>query len=111
MCVCAGKGAAGGADGGAEEERGVSERRASLREEVQRADAPGLLTSRRPQRFCSGSVVLTGSPPLPPQSEEDGKTLLRMQELIDKLQSKVKSYKRQAESAVSFTFERNGKDL
>ncbi|CAK6981996.1 myosin-7B-like [Scomber scombrus] len=33
------------------------------------------------------------------QSEEDKKTLLRMQELIDKLQAKVKSYKRQAESA------------
>lgn len=35
------------------------------------------------------------------QSEEDRKTLLRMQELIDKLQTKVKSYKRQAENAVS----------
>ena len=35
------------------------------------------------------------------QSEEDRKTLLRMQELIEKLQTKVKSYKRQAESAVS----------
>ncbi|XP_068588260.1 myosin-7-like [Cebidichthys violaceus] len=33
------------------------------------------------------------------QSEEDRKTLLRMQELIDKLQTKVKSYKRQAENA------------
>ncbi|XP_069033862.1 myosin-7B-like [Embiotoca jacksoni] len=33
------------------------------------------------------------------QSEEDRKTLLRMQELIDKLQTKVKSYKRQAETA------------
>ncbi|KAF3860964.1 hypothetical protein F7725_001219 [Dissostichus mawsoni] len=35
------------------------------------------------------------------QSEEDRKTLLRMQELIDKLQTKVKSYKRQADNAVS----------
>lgn len=35
------------------------------------------------------------------QSEEDRKTLIRMQELIDKLQTKVKSYKRQAENAVS----------
>ena len=34
------------------------------------------------------------------QSEEDKKTLLRMQELIDRLQTKVKSYKRQAENAV-----------
>ncbi|XP_027131453.1 myosin-7B-like isoform X1 [Larimichthys crocea] len=33
------------------------------------------------------------------QSEEDRKTLLRMQELIDKLQTKVKSYKRVAENA------------
>ncbi|XP_008301730.1 myosin-7B-like [Stegastes partitus] len=33
------------------------------------------------------------------QSEEDRKTLLRMQELIDKLQTKVKSYKRQVENA------------
>ncbi|TNN73125.1 Myosin-7 [Liparis tanakae] len=39
-------------------------------------------------------------------SEEDRKTLLRMQELIEKLQSKVKSYKKQAENAeeqVSFS--------
>lgn len=38
------------------------------------------------------------------QSEEDRKTLLRMQELIDKLQTKVKSYKRQADSAVSLYY-------
>lgn len=35
------------------------------------------------------------------QSEEDRGTLMRMQEVIGKLQSKVKIYKRQAESAVS----------
>lgn len=35
------------------------------------------------------------------QTDEDSKTLLRMQDLIDKLQTKVKSYKRQAENAVS----------
>lgn len=35
------------------------------------------------------------------QTEEDRKNLARMQELIDKLQSKVKSYKRQFEEAVS----------
>ena len=35
------------------------------------------------------------------QAEEDRKNLLRMQELIDKLQAKVKSYKRLAEEAVS----------
>lgn len=34
------------------------------------------------------------------QTEEDRKTLLRMQDLIDKLQAKVKSFKRQAEDAV-----------
>lgn len=35
------------------------------------------------------------------QAEEDRKNLTRMQDLIDKLQSKVKSYKRQFEEAVS----------
>lgn len=35
------------------------------------------------------------------QSEEDKKNLARMQDLIDKLQLKVKSYKHQAEEAVS----------
>lgn len=35
------------------------------------------------------------------QAEEDRKNLARMQDLIDKLQSKVKSYKRQFEEAVS----------
>ena len=35
------------------------------------------------------------------QAEEDKKNLVRLQDLIDKLQAKVKSYKRQAEEAVS----------
>lgn len=35
------------------------------------------------------------------QAEEDKKNLVRLQDLIDKLQVKVKSYKRQAEEAVS----------
>lgn len=35
------------------------------------------------------------------EMDEDNKTLFRMQELIDKLQTKVKSYKQQAENAVS----------
>lgn len=35
------------------------------------------------------------------KAEEDKKNLTRMQELIDKLQLKVKSYKHQAEEAVS----------
>lgn len=38
---------------------------------------------------------------LPAQAEEDRKNLARMQDLVDKLQSKVKSYKRQFEEAVS----------
>ena len=33
------------------------------------------------------------------QAEEDKKNLLRMQDLVDKLQSKVKTYKKQAEEA------------
>lgn len=35
------------------------------------------------------------------QAEEDKKNLVRQQDLIDKLQAKVKSYKRQTEEAVS----------
>lgn len=38
---------------------------------------------------------------MPVQAEEDRKNLARMQDLVDKLQSKVKSYKRQFEEAVS----------
>lgn len=39
-----------------------------------------------------------------PQTEEDRKNLLRLQDLVDKLQLKVKAYKRQAEEAVSSWF-------
>lgn len=35
------------------------------------------------------------------QAEEDHKNILRLQDLVDKLQAKVKSYKMQAEEAVS----------
>lgn len=35
------------------------------------------------------------------QSEEDKKNIMRLQDLVDKLQLKVKVYKRQAEEAVS----------
>ena len=35
------------------------------------------------------------------QTEEDRKNLVRLQDLVDKLQLKVKAYKRQAEEAVS----------
>lgn len=59
VCCCVsvltGEGAADRADGGAEEERGVSERRPSLREEMPRADIPGVLMSQRlcvSWRFC-----------------------------------------------------------
>lgn len=71
MCVCAGEGAADRADGGAEEERGVSERSPSLREEMQRADVPGLLTSQCPAPLPTDvllvlcSVCFIGSPRLP----------------------------------------------
>ena len=40
--------------------------------------------------------------PLNLQTEEDKKNLHRLQDLVDKLQMKVKSYKRTAEEAVSF---------
>ena len=40
-------------------------------------------------------------PPICAQTEEDRKNLLRLQDLVDKLQLKVKAYKRQAEEAVS----------
>lgn len=39
--------------------------------------------------------------PLSFQTEEDRKNVLRLQDLVDKLQTKVKAYKRQAEEAVS----------
>ena len=35
------------------------------------------------------------------QTEEDKKNVTRLQDLVDKLQLKVKGYKRQAEEAVS----------
>lgn len=37
------------------------------------------------------------------QSEEDKKNIIRLQELVDKLQLKVKAYKRQVVEAVSTT--------
>lgn len=43
-------------------------------------------------------------PSIHPQTEEDKKNLLRLQDLVDKLQLKVKAYKRQAEEAVSSCF-------
>ena len=43
------------------------------------------------------------------QPEEDRKNVLRLQDLVDKLQAKVKSYKRQAEEAVSI-FKRLGEE-
>ena len=38
------------------------------------------------------------------QSEEDRKAQDRMQDMIDKLQNKIKTYKRQVEEAVSYCF-------
>lgn len=43
--MCAGEGAADGADGGAEKERGLPEGGPTLRAEMQRADISGLLTA------------------------------------------------------------------
>lgn len=48
-----------------------------------------------------GLVGARHESPLRAQAEEDRKNLARMQDLVDKLQSKVKSYKRQYEEAVS----------
>lgn len=50
----------------------------------------GTWTNRFPS-WCSPS----------PQTEEDRKNMVRLQDLVDKLQLKVKAYKRQAEEAVS----------
>lgn len=55
-----------------------------------------------PSRMSRGCVAHTLNFSL--QTEEDNKTLLRMQDLINKLQTKVKSYKRQAEDAVSVSY-------
>ena len=41
------------------------------------------------------------------QAEEDHKNQARMQEMIDKLQNKIKTYKRQVEEAVSQSTSRN----
>lgn len=41
------------------------------------------------------------SPVIKHQSDEDRKNMMRLQELVDKFQLKVKVYKRQAEEAVS----------
>jgi len=38
------------------------------------------------------------------QTEEDKKNMVRLQDLVDKLQLKVKAYKRQSEEAVSHMF-------
>ena len=38
------------------------------------------------------------------QSDEDRKNQERLQDLVDKLQAKIKTYKRQVEEAVSFRF-------
>lgn len=55
-----------------------------------------------PPRMTTPSSRPPPPPPPPhPQTEEDRKNLLRLQDLVDKLQLKVKAYKRQAEEAVS----------
>lgn len=53
------------------------------------------------ERINAGHMIYNYSAVCTPKAEEDKKNLTRMQELIDKLQLKVKSYKHQAEEAVS----------
>lgn len=55
----------------------------------------GVLGCSDPSRKHGGGTVLCL------QAEEDRKNILRLQDLVDKLQAKVKAYKRQAEEAVS----------
>lgn len=57
-------------------------------------------TEREGCAASSDCAILTPNHP-DPQTEEDRKNLLRLQDLVDKLQLKVKAYKRQAEEAVS----------
>ncbi len=45
------------------------------------------------------------------QTEEDKKNINRLQDLVDKLQLKVKAYKRQSEEAVSTSFKNYYKQL
>ncbi len=45
------------------------------------------------------------------QTEEDKKNINRLQDLVDKLQLKVKAYKRQSEEAVSTPFKNYYKQL
>ena len=54
-----------------------------------------------PKKQCHVSLYSFSNKPLPVQTEEDKKNVNRLQDLVDKLQLKVKAYKRQAEEAVS----------
>ncbi|XP_031723490.1 myosin-7-like [Anarrhichthys ocellatus] len=53
-------------------------------------------TVRNDSRFVSGT---SSDNSVSEQTEEDKKNLIRLQHLVDKLQLKVKAYKRQAEEA------------
>lgn len=55
--------------------------------------------------FSGHSFVKYFSSVIENQSDEDKKNMMRLQELVDKLQLKVKVYKRQAEEAVSDIFQ------
>lgn len=71
---------------------------------MQRVDLPGLHPPRvSVHRLPAPPAARLRAPLLhfSLQTEEDNKALLGMQELISKLQTKVKSYKQQAENAVS----------
>ncbi|KAL4833514.1 hypothetical protein H8958_021956 [Nasalis larvatus] len=67
----------------------------------QKKHAEALKGVRKHERRVKELAYQVASPesPLPAQAEEDRKNLARMQDLVDKLQSKVKSYKRQFEEA------------
>lgn len=111
-----------GAEAGLADHQRLSHRCASWRRSLMRSRRSMLRPSRVYANMSAGSrsshtkwvmgsipgggtganpVLANPETPLPAQTEEDRKNLARMQDLVDKLQSKVKSYKRQFEEAVS----------
>ncbi|XP_017587524.1 PREDICTED: myosin-6-like [Corvus brachyrhynchos] len=62
-------------------------------------DTGGVRKGKLRCRSSGRALVQCPSLSLFPQTEEDKKNLLRLQDLVDKLQMKVKAYKRQAEEA------------
>lgn len=86
----------------AEQKRGIESLKGARKYERRLKE----LTYQVFQIFCplsaSPQSIFQGWPDFHfPQSEEDKKNILRLQDLVDKLQLKVKAYKKQAEEAVS----------